>query len=63
MFLGEDWFEVVRVDCGVASIPPFRIDVLPFSESIWFSAKTTRMESDNKIKLGEILGPLCLHLG
>jgi len=32
--LSEDWFEVVRVDCGIASISLFRIDVLLFSESI-----------------------------
>jgi len=38
LFLSEDWFEVVRVDCGIASIPPFRIDVLLSSESIWFGA-------------------------
>jgi len=27
LFLSEDGLEVVRVDCGVASIPPFRIDI------------------------------------
>ena len=55
MFLSEDGFEVVRVDYGVASIPFFRIDVLSFSESIWFCAKTTRAEPDNKIELEEVL--------
>ncbi len=34
LFLSEDRFEVVRVDCSVASIPPFRIDVPLSSESI-----------------------------
>ena len=34
LLLSEDWFEVVRVDCGIASIPPFRIDVLLSSKSI-----------------------------
>ena len=34
LFLSEDGLEVVRVDCGVASIPPFRIDVLSSSKSI-----------------------------
>ena len=34
MFLSEDVLEIMRVDCGVASIPPFRIDVPSFSESI-----------------------------
>ena len=63
LFLSEDRLEVVRVDCGVASIPPFRIDVPLSSESIWFSAETTRVEPDNKVELGEVLGPPCLPLG
>ena len=57
MFLSEDGLEVVRVDCGVASIPPFRIDVPSSSESIWFCAETTRAEPDDKIELGKVLGP------
>jgi len=24
LFLSKNWFEVVRVNCGIASIPPFR---------------------------------------
>ena len=63
MFLSEDRLEVVRVDCSIASIPPFRIDVPLSSESIWFSAETTRVEPDNKVELGEVLGPPCLPLG
>ena len=63
MFLSKDWFEVVRIDCGVASIPSFRIDVPPFSESIWFGAKTTRTEPDDKVELGEVLRPLHLPPG
>jgi len=58
--LSEDGLEVVRVDCGVASIPPFRIDVPSSSESIWFCAETTRVEPDDKVELGKVLGPLCL---
>ena len=57
LFLSEDRFEVVRVDCGVASISPFRIDIPSSSESIWFGAKMTRIEPDNKIELGEVLRP------
>jgi len=56
LFLSEDGLEVVRVDCGVASIPPFRIDIPSSSESIWFCAETTRMEPDDKVELGEVLG-------
>jgi len=57
LFLSEDWFEVVRVNCGIASISPFIINILLPSKSVWFGAKTTRMESNNKIELREILGP------
>ena len=63
LFLSEDGLEVVRVDCGVASIPPFKIDVLLSSESIRFGAKMTRVEPDDKVELGEILRPPCLPLG
>jgi len=61
--LSEDGFEVVRVDCGVASILLFRIDVLSSSESIQFGAKTTKAEHDDKVELVEVLGPLHLPLG
>ena len=63
MFLSKDGLEVVRVDCGIASIPPFRIDVLSSSKSIWFCAETTRVEPDDKVELGKVLGPLCLSPG
>jgi len=55
--LSEDRLEVVRVDCGIASILPFRINVLPSSESIRFSAEMTRVEPDDKVELGEVLRP------
>ena len=61
--MSEDGLEVVRVDCGIASIPSFKIDVPLSSESIRFSAKITRAESDDKVELGEVLRPLCLPLG
>jgi len=61
--LGEDRLKVVRVDCGIASIPPFRIDVLSSSESIQFGAKTTRAKPNDKVELREVLGPLRLPLG
>ena len=57
LFLSEDGLEVVRVDCGVASIPPFRIDVPSSSESIWFGAEITRVEPDDKVELRKVLGP------
>ena len=57
LFLSKDGLEVVRVDCGVASIPPFRIDIPSSSESIWFCAEMTRAEPNDKIELGEVLRP------
>ena len=63
MLLSEDEFEVVRIDCIIASIPPFRINVLLSIESIRFDTKTTKIEPDDKIKLGEILEIPCLPLG
>ena len=62
LFLSEDGFEVVRVGCSIASIPPFRIDVPLFSESIPFGAKTTIVEPDDKIELKKVLRPSCLPL-
>jgi len=61
--LSEDKFEVVRVNCSIASIPLFRIDIPSSSESIWFGAKITKAKSDDKIELGEVLGPLHLPMG
>ena len=63
LFLSEDGLEVLRVDCGVASIPPFRVDVLLSSESIQFGAEITRAEPNDKVELGEILRPLRLSPG
>ena len=61
--MNENGLEVVRVDCGVASIPPFRIDVPLSSESIQFSAEMTRAEPDDKVELGEVLRLSRLPLG
>ena len=63
LFLSKDRFEVVRVDCGIASISPFRIDISLSSESIQFGAKMTRVKLDNKVELREVLGIPCLSLG
>ena len=62
MSLSEDGLEVVRVYCGIANIPPFKIDVPLPSENIQFGAEMTRTELDNKIELRKILGPLYLPL-
>ena len=57
LFLSEDWFKVVIVDYSIVSIPLFRVDVPPSSESICFGAKITRTEPDDKVELREVLGP------
>jgi len=51
---------IVKVDCGIASISPFRIDVPLFSKNVQFGVKTTRIESNDKVELKEILRLLCL---
>jgi len=61
--LSEDGLEVVRVDCSIASIPPFRIDIPPSSKSIWFGAKIIRTKPDNKVELRKVLGLPYLLLG
>jgi len=63
LFLSEDWFEVVRVDYGVASIPSFKVNILLSSKSIQFGANMTRTKFDNKVELRKALRPLCLSLG
>ena len=47
----------MRVDYSVASIPPFRINIPSSSESIQFGAKTTKVEPNSKVELGEVLKP------
>jgi len=63
LFLSKNGFEVMKVNCGITSIPLFRIDVPLSSESVWLGTKMTRPEPDDKIELGEILKLLCLPLG
>ena len=67
LFLSKDWFEVMGVDCSIANILSFRIDVPLSSKSIRFDTKMTRIEPDNKIELRKIFRPLYLpldqHLG
>jgi len=62
LFLSEDGLEVVRVNCGIASISLFRIDIPLSSESIRFCTKMTRAEPNDKVELEEVLGPPCLSL-
>ena len=43
--------KVVRVNCNVAIISFFKINILLFSESIQFGAEITRVEYNDKIEL------------
>ena len=63
LFLSENGLEVVRVDYGVASISPFRIDIPLSSKSVQFGAEMTRAKSNDKVELEEVLGSPCLPLG
>jgi len=63
LFLSEDRFEVVKVDCSVASIPLFRVDIPSSSKSIQFGAEMTKAEPDDKVELEEVLRLPCLPLG
>jgi len=62
LLLSKDWFEVVRVDCGIASILFLRINVLPSSENVQFDAKMTKTEPDDKIELRKVFRPPYLSL-
>ena len=53
----------MRVDCGIASIPPFWVDVSLSSKNIWFGTKMTRTEPNDKAELRKILKPLYLPPG
>ena len=34
LFLSKNWFEVVRVDCSITSIPSFRVNILLSSKNV-----------------------------
>ena len=61
--MSKDGFEVVRIDCSIASILLFKIDILLSSKSIWFGTKITKIEPDDKVELREVFGPSYLPSG
>ena len=63
LFLSKDWFEVVRVNCSIASISLFRIDIPPSSKNVQFGAKIARMELNDKVELRKVFRPPHLPLG
>ena len=55
--------EVGRIDSGIVAISPFGIDIPTSSQGVRFSTKFARVETDNEVKSGEILGPAGLSVG
>ena len=51
LFISKNEVEVIWIDCGIASILLFRVDILLSSKSVQFGAQTSGAELDNKIKL------------
>ena len=63
MFLGEHWFEVVRIYASVVPIPLFWVNVPTASEGIGLCSEASRAEADGKVELGEVLRPAGLTAG
>ena len=63
MFLGEHWFEVVRIYASVVPIPLFWVNIPTASEGIGFHSEASRAEADGKVELGEVLRPVGLTAG
>ena len=55
MFLGEHWFEVVRIFTSIVPIPLFWINVPMASEGLGLCSKASRVEVDGEVELGEVL--------
>ena len=49
--------EVVQIDASIVLIPLFGVDVLSSSKGIRLSSKTSRVEMNDKVELGEELRP------
>ena len=63
MFLGEHWFEVVRIYASIVPIPLFWVNVPMVSEGIRLCSEASRAEADGKVELGEVLQPVGLMVG
>ena len=55
MFLGEHWFEVVRIYVSIVPIPLFWVDIPMVSEGIRIRSEASRAEADGEVELGEVL--------
>ena len=63
MFLGEHWFEVVRIYTNIVPIPLFWVDIPTASEGIGLCSEASRAEADGEVELGEVLQPMGLMAG
>ena len=63
MFLGEHWFEIVRIYASVVPIPLFWVNIPTASEGIRLCSKVSRAEVDGEVELGEVLQPAGLTAG
>ena len=63
MFLGEHWFEVVRIYVNIVPIPLFWVDIPIASEGIGLCSEASRAEADGEVELGEVLQPMGLMAG
>ena len=63
MFLGEHWFEVVRIYTSVVPIPLFWVNIPMASEGIRLCSEVSRVEADGDVELGEVLRPVGLTAG
>ena len=63
MFLGEHWFEVVRIYTSIVPIPLFWVNVPTASEGIGLCSEASRAEADGEVELGEVLRPAGLTAG
>ena len=63
LFLSEHRPKILGVNPGVATIPLFGVDVPSSSEGVRLGTKFSGMETNDKIKLGEKLGPPGLPAG
>jgi len=61
--LSEDRFEAIKINCSIANISFFRINVPSSSKSIRFGTKISRTKPNDKAKLKEKLGLSHLSLG
>jgi hypothetical protein len=51
LFLCKDWVKIMWIDCSIAIIPPFWVDVPLSSESVRLCSKMSGTEANDKVEL------------